>query len=255
MCITPPCPIFASIVSPLTRLIHGSTRGPWYDAWKRMVGLYWSIFAGSVVAISKGSSQSAEAETPRLRGPIPTTQQLRGVGNQVPAPGPPERIWLFIFMFWRRQPTQAIGLCVCVCGGEWGGGALQRLSQWGAQMPGSPKQAVLPWSFGEATCGPTPPPKPPDSHSCPTAESPFLPLRTSAPASHPVSRCCMHMRGCGAGLGFLFPIDHSQMKPASAGGKRFLSKATSLDDREWQFAGLCPRRPSPCLAREVITTT
>ena len=64
-----------------------------------------------------------------------------------------------------------------------------------------------------------------------------------------------HMLGCRACLGFLFPIDRLEMKPASAGGKHFISILTCLGDGERQFAGLCWRRPSLSLVLEVITTT
>lgn len=96
--------------------------------------------------------------------------------------------------------------------------------------------------LGEASCGLHPPPRlllllTREPHSFWNAGP-----QQGAPATSP-ALVAAHVLGCWACLGFLFPIDRLQMKPASTGGKHFISILTSLDDGERQFAGLCRGRP------------
>lgn len=111
------------------------------------------------------------------------------------------------------------------------------------------RKDCFPGPLGEATCGlpHTPPPHPRLSW--------LLPQAPHSLRAQDLSRALPHMPGCWARLGFFFPMDRLQMKPASVGGKRFLSTLTSFDDRERQFARLCRRRPSLSPCAEVITTT
>lgn len=162
------------------------------NGWIILTHLCWAV-----AAISKASSQSAVAEIPRLQGPIPATQQLRALPLQsgvMPAPGPPDRIWLFIFMFWRRQPTQAIGLCECVCVGREMGSSSKTLQVGGPDARQSPSKQSFP---GPLEKQPLAPHAPPGSHSCPTVEHPLLPPRTSAPASHRAERLHTYARPLG----------------------------------------------------------
>lgn len=144
-------------------------------------------------------------------------------------------------------------MCVCVVGSspktlQVGGLAPQRRPQ----MPGSPKQETSPYPGKRhfpASPSLVPWEKPPVA-SAPQAiaaadlRASLLPAPRPQLLPAPWLSGHTHTLGGGACPGFLFLTDHLQMKPASVGGKHFISILTSLDDRERQLAGLCQRRAS-----------
>lgn len=96
----PPCPVFASIVSPPTCLRPGGTPGP-----SAMPGDEWWDFTDSSLLGQwrRQQRQVAKVLKPHFLGqPVPATQPRRALPSQpgaMPAPGPPDQIWLFMFVF------------------------------------------------------------------------------------------------------------------------------------------------------------